>query len=196
MPDLSLDESSIQIPPDIQPLDGNLSRAARVLLAMDIRARLTAAKPDVRLRMTSSYFDCANSERLKAGSFDSSKIPTKVCEVCARGALFLASVDRYNECVITEDELDSCNPEYRYFVVRELADERSMTDFGQEQGNDIEYAFEQERHNRSAKSTMLAICENLIANHGEFITAQHRGFLAAKRVTKSAAAVNVEASPA
>lgn len=196
MPDLSLDESSIQIPPNLPPLDGNLSRAARVLLAMDVRERLTAARPDVRLRMTSTYFECANSEQLKAGSFDSSKIPTKVCEVCARGALFLASVDRYNECVITEFELESRSPEYRYFIVNDLADDRSTADFGHEQAAEIEYAFEHERRSRSAKSTMLAICANLIENHGEFAEERHYEFLKITAKSPIGKKDRTEASPA
>jgi len=181
-PNPTLDESSIQIPDDLPQLEGDLSRAARVLLAMDVRTRLLAEKPDVRLRMGTTYFRCAQGRRLRTGAFDSSKIPTKACEVCARGALFLASVDRYNECQIeavpTEKGMLTWPP--AVYEIQNLVCCRSLEDFGDSQANEIEAAFE-DREAIPAKRTMLAICENLIANHGEFISDQHEEFLAAQR---------------
>jgi len=180
-PNPMLDESSISIPDGLPPLEGKLSRAARVLLAMDMRARLIAEKPDVRLRMETTYFRCAQGQRLKTGTFDSSKIPTKTCEVCARGALFLASVDRYNECRIEAVPTEWASS--TVVEIQDLVERRSLEDFGDSQTGEIEDAFE-DRDTSSAKRTMLAICENLIANHGEFIPDQHGVFLAAQRAKR------------
>lgn len=92
------------------------------------------------------------------------------CEVCARGALFLASIDRYDNC----DAGQFADVDY------DVGDEvvkRTCREWGGAQARTIEACFEgigdvgdtyRNRYARKPRAVLLAIVRNIIANGGVF----------------------------
>lgn len=160
----------IKIPRGLPKLDGKLTRKQRVEVAMDVLALLKLGPRKIQL--TSVYID---AEIPESGQLHSSRIQG-TCEVCARGVLFLASVDRFDRCDLAK---------LPYSLNYEVTD-RTEYEWGIDQAQLIEGAFEDGGAGTSTVATqefyrkyvdprcnrrrlMRAILQNIIDNHGEFI---------------------------
>lgn len=153
-------------------LEGSLSREMRVIIAKDV----------IVLIETQSKFEIDNVGYLRpraelpaTGSVTLESMPA--CEVCARGAMFLASVGRLNRCEWEEVDGDP--------GVRFLVQDRTVEEWGKQayliedafegwSDDDVEdaisnraMAFFDEYDDPAAR--LLAIMQNVIANDGEFI---------------------------
>lgn len=166
----------IKIPRGLPKLDGTLTRKQRVEIAMDVLALLRLRSRSQKIVLESRYFEANVPE---SGQLHSSVIKGK-CAVCARGIMFLASVDRFDRCDLAEfgDCLES-----------EIVD-RTAAEWGVDQARLIEGAFEDgqmgtwsssvrkfySKHaidtydgHYDRKPLMRAIAQNIIDNHGEFV---------------------------
>lgn len=162
----------IKIPRGLPKLDGTLTRKERVAVAMDVLALLRLRSRSRKLVLESTYFEADNIP--ESGQLHSSVIKGE-CIVCARGILFLASVDRFDRCDLADFDgyLDG------------EAKERTAEEWGVDQVRLIEGAFENgqtgtmsdatqafyRKHVKSdgdRKPLMRATAQNIIDNHGEF----------------------------
>lgn len=114
------------------------------------------------------------------------------CEVCARGALFIAAVDRYDECRISKAAGDyRVDSALANLAGWEAEDERGLSRFfAKKQYLLIEYAFEGAVYGeaadderlpdvklakrwkvayRGASARLDAICRNIVSNNGTFV---------------------------
>lgn len=160
----------IKIPRGLPKLDGTLTRKERVAVAMDVLALLRLRSRARKIILESTYFDADIPESGQLHSY----IIQGECMVCARGILFLASVDRFDRCDLAK--ISSIDSE---------AVNRTASEWGTAQARLIEGAFENGLTGTQTRSTieffrahvgkhgdrkplMRAICRNIIANHGEF----------------------------
>lgn len=146
-------------------LDGTLTRAQRMEVAQDVISRFKSRQRKFTLS-SAAYIDMQD---FKGGQFNSKSI-IGACEMCARGALFLASVDRYNDCQVNYP-MESPN-----FVARQ----RTYDDFGEQaeliedyfegrMGTPLEDSFRAKFWKLNDRRPLLiGICENIIRNNGEF----------------------------
>lgn len=161
----------IKIPHDLPKLDGTLTRKERVAIAMDVLALLRLRSKTRKIILESTYF---HADIHESGQLHSSVIQGE-CVVCARGILFLASVDRFDDCDL--EEIGSIDSE---------AVNRTALEWGTAQARLIEGAFEDGLTGTQTRSTieffrahvgkhgdrkplMRAIAQNIIDNHGEFV---------------------------
>lgn len=164
-------------------LDGILTREQRVLIAKDVISTISSQQERITMQCgvylrvvgDDSFFgELHRDAQLNSTSLDGP------CEVCARGALFLASIDRYNNCTVG----DALNAP----TLGVLAADHTQEDWGDSQVDLIEAAFETRNlavvddvvaeedllkaaamyMDKSEKERMILICENIIANNGEF----------------------------
>lgn len=143
-------------------LEGKLTRKQRIEIAKDVialcKSRQTKIKIDVgsyyhteSIRQEDNLFD-------KGGQLTSKRLPP--CQLCARGALFIKSVDRYDKCDLG-----------RIDDIADAVIDRSVKEWGAEQTNLIESHFEVSRYwlPQDPKRRLLAIMENIVANNGEYV---------------------------
>lgn len=157
----------IKIPRGLPKLDGTLTRKERVAVAMDVLALLRLRSRVREIILASTYFDADTPE---SGQLHSSMIQGE-CRVCARGIMFLASVDRFDRC-----DLAKVDPYWE-------AQDRTELEWG-EQACLIEDVFENgymrslelrtfyRKHigkDGNRKPLMRAIAQNIIDNNGEFV---------------------------
>lgn len=159
----------IKIPRGLPELDGTLTRKERVEIALDVIAVLRSRQRKIQLE--SVYFDGVVPGR---GQLHSSRIDGG-CSVCARGMLFLKSIDRFNHFDLWKE---------RGIVTSDDVRSRTADEWGDSQALDIEAAFECSASyggsraaayfgeniddNGNRKEVLLAICQNIVDNHGEF----------------------------
>lgn len=158
----------IKIPHGLPKLDGTLTRKERVEVAMDVIAVLNSRQR--KFQLASTYFAPA-ADLPSTGQLHSSIIKGE-CLVCARGMMFIKSVDRFDNYDLRKEHGKVTSTD----VIDRTADE-----WGGDQVELIECAFELDgsdydacdfgeqhggRENR--KAVLRAICQNIIENHGEF----------------------------
>lgn len=158
----------IKIPHGLRKLDGTLSRRQRVEVAMDALALLRLRSRKITL--ASVYFDADIPD---SGQLHSSLIKGE-CAVCARGILFLASVDRFDRCDLGSIE-DNIDYEVTDRTLAEWGNQAKLIEGAFENGAVGDYSPEvrefYRRHignNADRRPLMRAICQNIIDNHGEF----------------------------
>lgn len=161
----------IKIPRGLPKLDGKLTRKQRVEVAMDVLALLKIrSKKFVKLDLCSTYLDTGDAELPDSGQLHTSRIKGE-CLVCARGMLFLASVDRFNHLDLAksdpEDEVIGRTREEWGDSQVELIEEAFEDMYGFSKAASAFYHKNGGHSNR--KGVMRAICQNIIDNHGEFI---------------------------
>lgn len=143
-------------------LEGSLSLRQRVEIAKDVVARFESKQR----RLVAQRGIYLSGALPKEGELRTDLIKVG-CRVCARGALFLASVDRHDRCNMRD--------------FRDCGDsvvDRTNEDFGVEQADLIEGAFEGWPNGRDyfelhgniedPKRVLLAIVRNMIVNGGLF----------------------------
>lgn len=153
----------------LSPLEGSLTREQRIEVARDVLARFTKKRSkfiiDMGLYISSNRRDIATHDmdaQLKSYMLSG-------CQVCARGAMFLSSVDKFDRCSVYDFRWSSNGSPV----------ERTSADWGSAQSFDIESAFEgfnnaktwnfYESHQfGEPRLRLAAICRNIIKNHGEF----------------------------
>lgn len=143
----------------------------RVLVAQDVLAMLDAKKIVAR-RMTYVADFGQAKELLKPHEAvevrDLVRQFKKPCHVCALGALFLAEVDRFDECKIQRGGMSlgqfaDRGYESKVFSPNTLAViEHAFEEWGHEHGDDV-------KPKTDPELAMRRICENIIANGGEFV---------------------------
>lgn len=150
-------------------LDGTLTREQRVLIAQDVIAVLRSRQRRITIEQGTYFFSKEIGGVPRTGQLRSNRIKGG-CTVCARGALFLASVDRF----------DSCDLKFIYGQIRYEVEDRTEREWGGDQTDLIESCFEGVGVDGSSKhdlyirfcgnprGLLLAICENIVANNGEF----------------------------
>lgn len=168
-------EYDITIPEGLPQLEGTLSRRARVEVALDVIRTLKSRQ--CKLQLATVFFQPISYRRSlpQTGQLHTSRLPA--CEVCARGILFLKAVDRFDQCRL-----------YPNTRIDDLAATSTLAQWGRNQAYLIETAFEgdafrgyaymreveQFRDANNAggydnrKPLMIAICQNIVDNHGEF----------------------------
>jgi hypothetical protein len=155
-------------------LAGSLTREERMQVARDVLARLAVADGSIQIQR-GIYFGWANSsdddgELEDAALVEGEQHPREFapCVVCARGAFFLASVDRFDRCSLP-----------RGASLSDAVLNRTHSDWGQQAVKEIEAAFEIYpgwseaaagfgRRYRLSIDRLRAICENIVMNNGEF----------------------------
>lgn len=144
-------------------LEGTLTRAQRVEVAKDVIALCRSRQRKIKID-TGAYFDTDYDKEAsllrERGQLTAKRLPP--CTVCARGALFVASVDRYDRCELSPGD-----------YLSSLVQDRSEDDWGSKQTKLIESAFEgwlggDELLPRAPKERLIAIMENIVANNGEY----------------------------
>ncbi len=146
-------------------LEGRLTRKQRIEIAKDVIALCKSRQRKIKIK-TGAYLsavdDFDDPEGLllsEGGQLTSRRLPA--CQVCARGALFVASVDRHDRCDL--GGIDSLS---------DAVQVRSEEDWGKYQVSDIEGAFEGWYGGRDLprepKARLIAIMENIVANNGEY----------------------------
>jgi len=154
-------------------LFNNSSKAEkRVMIAQDCIDRIKATLLEPQTQRLIRLPDFANVNKENVNSI--------TCEVCAKGGLFASYVGRVNNfdesCVISNDEKNPAHTKLlEIFTLEQLAI--------------IEYAFEGTqyiysisisdsmcsilesfyRHYVTDKERLIAICENIIKNNGDFV---------------------------
>lgn len=162
------DETTNDAPPTTQP-DGTLTLAQRVLIAQDVIARLRSPQKKVTIDQGAYVFLRDSRSLPRSGRLSTKRL--KSCDVCARGAFFLASIDRFNHC--DAEELRGGN-------LSDEAYQRTREEWGA-QAALVEDCFEGTTYPRplydefmfpwtrvSARNLLVAICENIVANGGVF----------------------------
>lgn len=124
---------TISIPPDLPPLDGTLSRVQRVEIALDVIATLNSRQR--KLKLASFYFSTALADIPSSGQLHSSRIHGE-CEVCARGMLFIKSVDRFDDF-----DLENYDNSKEYGFLGDVAVVRTRREWGCGQAQLIETRF-------------------------------------------------------
>lgn len=149
-----------------QEINGTLTLEQRVEIAQDV-LKLLKVYDDKKLNIKQMTYFCTR-RNLPTQCQLTSKIATdSECVVCARGALFLASVDRYDKCELSK---------YNTFNVTD----RTRDEWGNKQIDLIEAAFEEWYRNgpeaflfgqkyKTTRNRLKAICNNIIRNKGVFI---------------------------
>ncbi len=175
----------VALPP---PEAGRLSREERVLVARDVLARFSSRQK--RFVLGSLYL--AGPDFYDRGQPDGTQVDSSLlssitgddeCIVCAQGAMFLASIDRF----------DNCRLRYGGMVEGDGSDcdvtARVARDWGESQAGWIEVCFEGfEDHDyrgrdigrtyfrrfgqKRRRACLKAICRNIIRNDGIFIPEQ------------------------
>lgn len=138
-----------------EELEGTYTLEQRVQIAKDVIARLQAG---TIVTSTSWYLlpEGGNEISQISGTLDSGSLGA--CKVCARGAIFLSAIDRYNSVKVKRGEnLDA------------VAAQRSREGLGTNQAEEIELAFQIWESDRGPKDRLIAICQNMIDNGGLFI---------------------------
>jgi hypothetical protein len=150
---------------EVKKLDGDLTREQRIEVAQDVLDRIikNSKKFDVR---GGFYLE---TDSAVSGALTSRKLGP--CRICARGALFLSSVDKYNKCTVTTKS-----------DLGDIAIDRSEDDWGAQQIDEIENAFELfgnyghrtasyafGRGHSDYRDRLRAICRNIIEHDGEFV---------------------------
>lgn len=162
----------ITIPDDLPPLDGTLTRRARVEIALDVIATLKSRQR--KLRLSSVYFAPFDYKALpKTGQLHTSRLPP--CEVCARGMLFLKTVDRFDQCSAANHIASLVIPHTRdqwgdeQILLVESAFEGSVYWIAEKYYDAVrEFRAAQKTCEDNRKPLMIAICQNIVDNHGEF----------------------------
>lgn len=147
-----------------ETMEGSLSAEERVLIAQDVIATLRSRLRRLKLASTYLDFDYIPS----SGQLTSRRIRGE-CLVCARGLMFLKSVDRYNHFDLSDHgDLGNC------------AEIRTGEEWGHKQADLIEAAFEgwdagnaEEFHEANGgrtdrKRCLIAIMQNIVDNGGTF----------------------------
>ena len=164
----------------------------RVVIAHDCIIRIHAEqfKPCrnkffANLEDFKSYDDDSNTKSIKETINNSEIVPT--CEVCAKGGLFLSIIGRVNNFTFGEvwgdNDIDSDEHAelLNFFSARQLAlielafEGEQYIDYD-EDGEPIDFSTKKE--NKAIKfydsyeksnNRLIAICENIINNNGEFV---------------------------
>lgn len=84
------------------------------------------------------------------------------CEVCAKGAMVVAHCLRFNSCTVEQAKLNRSRVDASGRLMANYADDSFL--------REIEWAFEREwkRDYPDSRKRLIAICENIIRNKGEF----------------------------
>lgn len=162
-------------------LEGTLTKKQRVEIAKDVIALCKSRQRKITIG-TGSYlcvedFKTGRSLLQQGGQLTSKRLPK--CEVCARGAMFVASVDRHDRCDLT-----------MISFLNSTAADRSASDWGYRQARLIEAAFELSADvwtdefvescpgllnkyintlPNSPKARLIVLMENVIKNKGVFV---------------------------
>lgn len=153
-----------------EELEGTWTLEQRVQIAKDVLARLDARSMVVK--DGEGYLEMNRKGLRSEGSPISGVLHSDslgaVCEVCARGAMFLCAVDRYNSITVDYGQ-----------NLALLAQARSWEGLGIDQAGAIEAAFERWDNSDAAAfgdlyddpdARLRAICQNMIDNGGLFIS--------------------------
>jgi hypothetical protein len=166
---------------------GTLTRAQRVEIANDVIATLGSRQK--KLFLESNYMDTSEAVMPRSGELTTKRIKGE-CGVCARGLLFLKSIDRYDNCDISRLRT-GFGVDWGAEVIN-----RTESEWGSEQAELIETAYEGNRGfelsqdqsgaalafhgefrdhygegqstQRNKKYLMSQICSNIVANKGVF----------------------------
>jgi hypothetical protein len=166
----------------------------RVQIAKD--ALKWIKKPNVKVKDKSSYFKInKGQEHLEIGTDLNQHLKKIHCTVCAKGALFLSHVDRFDNCKIQPFVKGSSIPDTDFDDERSIK-HRLSKHFSASQLDMIECAFEREiiydstrkltnepgqkeniakacitfgKHHRKPVDRLEAILKNIVKNKGEFI---------------------------
>ena len=149
----------------------------RVAVAKDVIAQLNRGKLTAT---TGLYFEAKNCDKSFDGEVQLQEVLKHIpkCEVCAKGALFVGMINKYNDFTINVDyytnypkasQITSCVNIHFYDKLKTLFTEKQLTA--------IEVYFEGWRRvkapsfyekNPNAKKRMILIMKNIIQNKGTF----------------------------
>lgn len=165
----------------------------RIAIAKDVIKWVTEKKFNIKIGSSYLTFKSKKQVEQDIEFRDLVRNNTKSCQVCAKGALFICSVDKHDKLKLSE-VLPQFNLNVRKNLYFELFEDDVVShvqDFDQEQLNLIEIAFEG-RHDldydlwqmnqasyylaakfgkkyKDAQGRLIAIMENVIKNKGEFV---------------------------
>ena len=140
----------------------------RVLIAKDALAWIKAGALTPRKGV---YVSTTNSIAMKDQGKQLRDVVLGRCRVCAKGALFLAKVVRYNNVLATQiceaGNSGNAAPLREHFSVSQLdLIESSFEGWGNTLGDLSVQFWEQYKDD---KSCLIAVLKNIISNNGEFV---------------------------
>lgn len=145
----------------------------RVAIAKDVLRTLDSGK----IRPTRGVYlklEGKTVRRKDVGSQWCDKLKdVEVCEVCAKGAIFVAAALRFNRFKISDDRVKTSGEANRFYDV-DICDLNERY-FSKRQLEAIEEAFEEvlvhygAYANMSSVDAMIAIMQNIIKNNGRFV---------------------------
>jgi hypothetical protein len=159
-----------RVPKLKKPLTAQAKR--RVQLAKDVLMQLEAKKMKAS---PGTFCHIAGVSKMKASTQLQKVLQAKPCEVCAKGALFVADVLRHNDFTVHDGGFDDSSM-VNHISVSALHDRLNET-FPETMADDIESAFESNgyfdwngwhRAFPTAPRRMAAIMRNIVRNRGAF----------------------------
>lgn len=169
-------------------LEGNLTKKQRIAIAKDVIALCRSGQRKFKVD-TNQYLlpqnEVKERELLEDGTGQLTPKRLPACQICARGAMFVTSIDRYDRC-----SLEDIRKSYNLYGLADVVVERSEADWGVRQACLIEAAFEKSPNMwgdrfglkgydkldeyidslpRSPKARLIVLMENVIKNKGVFV---------------------------
>lgn len=172
---------------EVTRMKKSLTKAqTRVQIAKDVIAQLKAKRLKAR---HSVYVDLVGAPFVYCGDGDAQRLvrSVKACAVCAKGALLVATIDRFNECEATDElaladlaraDKERGDPQYmaNYFPPSMLHEIEMVFDGGRRDTSTTKKPTAEEnvlirrwrKAHRDATSLLDALMRNIIANKGTF----------------------------